>query len=276
MMKPAAALVLLLLSTCVASERPVEREIADDSPAGAGAVASSPKDCSPEWRELETGLRHRNHCKRGEAALHLVEIDPRLWTLDAARVPPTTAPAVARESGAHFAINANFFTPERKTLGIIVSSGQSVQKPHPVSWQSIFYLTADGSAAIVLPERWPAVQSEATMAVQAGPRIVVDGKRNQVARATPSLRSGVCLTGDRRIVFFATMRSHFYDVHEMVDLAALNEGAGGLGCRDAMLFDGGPSAQMHLEGAGISIEGDLVPAFVIARAKSEGRTPRTP
>ena len=106
------------------------------------------------------------------------------------------------------------------------------------------------------------------MAVQAGPRIVVDGVRTDANRAEPSLRSGVCVRAGGRVLFFATTGTQYYDVHQIAELAALAEDEGGLGCRNAMLFDGGPSAQMHLEGTGISIEGDRVPAFVLARPRS--------
>jgi hypothetical protein len=34
-----------------------------------------------------------------------------------------------------------------------------------------------------------------------------------------------------------------------------------------MLFDGGPSAQMYLAGSDLSIDGDPVPAFVVARPR---------
>ena len=271
MLRPTRAILLLIiLSGCVAREERSDG-LGDDPPPAAGFADSSSADsaCDPEWRELEPGLRHRSHCDDDRIGLHLVEIDPRLWTLDAVRVGPTTAPAVARESGARFAINANFFDPERKTLGVIVSAGERVQRPHPVSWQSIFYVSGDGTAAIVLPRDWEPVTGEARMAVQAGPRIVVRGRKNEVARATPSLRSGVCLPSDGRVIFFVTGPMNFYDVHEMVAIASLPENDGGLGCHDAMLFDGGPSAQMHLEGSGISITGDRVPAFVLARPPDE-------
>ena len=273
MLKPAAAIFfLIILSGCFAPEKRDDR-LDDDPPSVAGVKNPSSSDsaCTPEWRELEPGLRYRSHCDNDRIGLHLVEIDPRLWTLDAVRVDPTTAPAVARESGARFAINANFFDPERRTLGVIVSAGERVQRPHPVSWQSIFYVAGDGTPAIVLPKNWEPVEGEAKMAVQAGPRIVVGGRSNEVAQATPSLRSGVCLPPDRRLIFFVTGPMSFFDVHEMVDIASRAEADGGLGCHDAMLFDGGPSAQMHLEGSGISITGDRVPAFVLARPREETR-----
>lgn len=224
--------------------------------------------CSEGWREVEPGVRQRSHCSGGEATLHQVEIDPARWTLDAVRVTPTTAPAVARDSGAAFAINANFFDPDRKTLGVIVSGGTVVQRPHPVSWQSIFYTTSKSKAAIVLPEQWPTVRDAAAMAVQAGPRLLAGGRATGATRGNPTLRSGVCLTADDRVVFFVTTMRRLYDVDEMTALAARSADRDGLGCRDAMLFDGGPSAQMYLAGSGISIEGDRVPAFVVARRRT--------
>ncbi|HEU5163395.1 MAG TPA: phosphodiester glycosidase family protein [Thermoanaerobaculia bacterium] len=256
------ATILLLLGGCVAPDD-ADRRIVDDGGARKDVSAPPATACRADWQVLAPGLRHRSLCDEGEAALHLVEIDPDLWTLDAARVAPTTAPALARARRAPFAINANFFGTDGKTLGAIVSAGEIVQRAHPVSWESVFYTTVEGEAGIVLPDAWPGIEKTAAMAVQAGPRIVVGGRRTGATRATPSARSGVCLARDR-VIFFATAGRALHDVQQIAAFAAASEDAGGLGCRDAMLFDGGPSAQMHLEGAGISIAGDSVPAFVIA------------
>ena len=176
------------------------------------------------------GLRQRSLCSGGEATLHQVEVDPARWTLDAVRVAPTTAPAVARDSDAAFAINANFFDPDRKPLGVVVSRGEVIQRPHPVSWQSIFYTTSKSKAAIVLPEQWATVRDDAAMAVQAGPRLVAEGRATGATRGNASLRSGVCLTADGRVVFFVTTMRRLYDVDEMTALAVRSEDRGGLGC----------------------------------------------
>lgn len=256
----ALPLILLLFGCNPAASSP-------DAPlGGAGAATESappPAHCSG-WAATEAGARHRDLCEDGVAAIHVVEIDPRAWRIDAVRVVPTTAPALAAETSSPFAINANFFDTERKALGAVISNAETVQKAHPVSWQSIFYVTAEGTPAIVLPEEWENVRDSATMAVQAGPRLVAGGTKIDVNRATPSLRSGVCIAADRRPTFFATTGERLYDVHEIADLAIRSESEGGLGCHDAMLFDGGPSAQMHLEGAGIALAGDRVPVFVVA------------
>jgi exopolysaccharide biosynthesis protein len=269
MLRATNVLVLLLAIACSDAERPAGSARVEDALQEATGIGATGAVCDDGWREVEAGLRQRSLCSGGEAMLHLVEVDPDRWTLDALRVEPTTAPTVARDSGAAFAINANFFDPDRKTLGVVVSDGETLQRPHPVSWQSIFYTTSAGNAAIVLPERWDAVQGDAAMAAQAGPRLVAEGRATGATRGKPSLRSGVCLTADDRVIFFVTTMRRLIDVDEMTDLAARGEDRGGLGCRDAMLFDGGPSAQMHLAGSGISIEGDRVPAFVIARPRDK-------
>jgi uncharacterized protein YigE (DUF2233 family) len=269
MLRATTAILLLLVVACSDAERRTgTSRSGDSSPARSGADAKEPA-CNDRWREVQPGLRQRSLCSDGEATLHQVEVDAARWTLDAVRVAPTTAPAVARERGAAFAINANFFDPDRKPLGVVVSDGAVVQRPHPVSWQSIFYTTSDLKAAIVLPEQWAAVRDDAAMAVQAGPRLVAGGRTTGATRGNPSLRSGICLTADDRVIFFATTMRRLYDVDEMTELATRSEEQGGLGCRDAMLFDGGPSAQMYLQGSDISIEGDRVPVFVIARPRDE-------
>lgn len=88
-------------------------------------------------------------------------------------------------------------------------------------------------------------------------------------KAEPSLRSGVCLTKEGAIRFFVTATGRFLDVHEMVELAARSDADGGMGCYDAMLFDGGPSAQMFLDTSGRTIDmaGDVVPVFIVARPR---------
>ena len=92
---------------------------------------------------------------------------------------------------------------------------------------------------------------------------MIDGQRNRVAKGTPSLRSGVCIASSGALRFFVTPQTTFVDVLEMVELAASLE------CRDAMLFDGGPSAQMYLDTPGkkIAMQGDVVPVYVIARPR---------
>lgn len=202
------------------------------------------------------------NCTAGGAFdLHLVRVDPRRAHIDAVKRKGTSAKSIGQQAA--FAVNANFFDEKYDPLGVIVSNGQTVNRPHSVKWQSVFYVTRDGEARIVPVLEWIEVRSRAVAAVQAGPRLTVTGERNKVARATPDARSGVCVTEDR-VIFFATSPDRLFDVWQMVDLAVE------LGCRDSMLFDGGPSTQVfvNLPGGPIHVDGDKnVSAFVVVSAR---------
>ena len=228
-------------------------------------------ECVDEWTGVSNGVEYRNlACDAASRAfaLHLVRVDPKVQKLDAVVQPAATAETLGRDSG--FAINANFFDENFRPLGVVVSSGSAANPPHRVSWQAVFHVDADGRAMITRATDWDG-EERASMAAQAGPRLVVNGKENEIARGKPDLRSGVCIQGDGRVVFFATPPESRFDVWEMRQMASKAEPAGGLGCRDALLFDGGPSTHLYLRREGdkpVSVSGDKnVPAFVVFSSK---------
>ena len=226
-------------------------------------------DCSGRWEVLKPDLEYRTIRCIGDANdvdLHVVRIDPRSWKLDTlVSSRGTYARHVAQEKDAGFAVNANFFDKARQPLGIIVRSGQIVQKPRETSWQSIFLVTQNGRARIVLPDKWFQYRESAQMAVQAGPRLVADGHTVKLKPNYSAPRVGVCIQWDRDVLFFATPATRKFHVTEMAKIARRKEDAGGLACRDAMLFDGGHSVNFFAEGA-VSITGDAVPVFIYARS----------
>jgi uncharacterized protein YigE (DUF2233 family) len=211
-----------------------------------------------EWTRAATGIEYRLLDRQ----LHLVRVDPHRASIDAVVRPGTTATDLGRTYD--FAINANFFDEQLQPLGVVLSNGRALNPLHPVRWQSVFYIDGKGHPGIVPVREWERVRDTAKTAVQCGPRLVVGGQRNEVSRADASWRSGVCIDRDERVIFFATDPKARFDVHEMVGIAADR-----LQCRDAMLFDGGPSVQMFLrrEGEPIHVGGDKrVPAYVVVNA----------
>ena len=227
-------------------------------------------DCSTKWETLKPDLEYRTiRCigDEDDVDLHVVRVDPRRWTFDTAVASRGTyAKAVARENDASFAVNANFFDAARQPIGIIVQSGKVVQKPRETSWQSIFLVTQKGRARIVPPSKWSQYRDEARMAVQAGPRLVVDGHTNNLKPTYSAPRVGVCVQWDRDLIFFATPATKKFHTTEIAKIARRKEDQGGLACRDAMLFDGGHSVNFFAEG-GVSISGDAVPVYVYAMRK---------
>lgn len=247
--------VLIVLLAATACQR--ENHAPADPPAA--AVQKGPaKRCAEEWTRVAEGIEYRTL----DCALHLVRVDPHRASIDAVVRPGSTAGDLGHTYD--FAINANFFDEQFRPLGVVFSNGRALNPPHPVRWQSVFYVDRDGQPGIIPVREWEGVRGGAKTAVQCGPRLVVGGQRNEVAQARPDWRSGVCIDSGEHVIFFATDPGARFDVHEMVGIAADR-----LQCRDAMLFDGGPSTQMFLrrEGEPVHVEGDKrVPAYVVVTA----------
>lgn len=245
------ALFLIAFACARADEKPAEDAQASPKP--------EPIRCVNDWTRVTAGIEYRMlNCTPSRFDLHLVRVDPRVARIDALVRPGSTATDLGRDYT--FAINTNFFDEKFRPLGLVVTGGKEVNPLHPVSWQSVFFVDREGTPRIVPMKEWKDVRESATAASQCGPRLVIDGEKNRVARAEPTWRSGVCIDAEKRAVFFATPPESEFDVHEMVALAS-----GPLACRDAMLFDGGPSTQLFLRDTA-EVEGDKrVPAYMVAR-----------
>jgi hypothetical protein len=229
-------------------------------------------ECRTSWSQLRAGLDHRRiTClgDEGDLDMHVVRIDPQRFELNAAVVRGETARGMASEKDAAFVLNANFFDNARAPLGLVVRSGERVRAPRATSWQSIFLMKKDGEPRIILPANWSSYEKRTKMAVQAGPRLVVDGHTARVHQNYPAARAGVCIQKDGDLTFFASPQSRKFTMYEIARIARRGEIDGGLECRDAMLFDGGHSVNF-LVGEGserIVISGDRVPVYVYATPK---------
>lgn len=227
--------------------------------------------CDVDWQPMQNGIDHREIRCLGDdndLDMHVVRIDPRKWSLETAISSGATARSVAKQNDSPFAINANFFDADRKPLGAIVRDGSVVRAPKSSSWQSIFLITQT-RARIIVPAKWAEYRKSALMAVQAGPRLVIDGHTNRVHQSYAAARAGVCIQWDRDVLFFATPQSRKFDMYEIARIARIAEKEGGLACRDAMLFDGGHSVNLFVDGEerDVDVRGDAVPVFVYAKPK---------
>lgn len=230
-------------------------------------------ECSDRFSKLRDGLEYRTIRCLGSSDLdmHVVRIDSKKWNINTHVVSGATASTVARDRNAAFALNANFFDASRRPLGAIVQSGDVVKSPRTSSWQSIFLLKEDGGARIILPSSWSSYRDRSWMAVQAGPRLVVDGHTAKVSQNYDAARAGVCIQKDGDLTFFATPQTRKFSMYEIARIARRAEIDGGLECKDAMLFDGGHSTNLFIEGGGerVSVNGDPVPVYVVATPRKE-------
>jgi len=233
------------------------------------ANADDAGDCESKWNKLEKGLDYRAITCLGDTDaldVHVVRVDLDRWNLNTAVVELGTASGVAASKDAAFAINTNFFDKARKPMGLIVRSGEEVRSPRESSWQSIFLVDENDRARIIMPDTWDEYSDRAKVGVQAGPRLVVNGRVSKATNNYRAERVGVCIQPDGDLLFFATPRDRKLHVREMARIAQRDESKGGLNCKNAMLFDGGHSVNFFAEGEDkkVSVSNGRVPVFVYA------------
>jgi hypothetical protein len=230
-------------------------------------------ECAVDWVSLRDGIDYRAiECLGDEDDLdvHVVRVSLEDWDLNTSVGGGSTARGIARRKDSPFVINANFFDKAGDPLGVIVSSGEIVRAPRDSEWQSIFLITEKGNPYIIMPGKWSSYRDVAWMAVQAGPRLVINGHTNtKLKNNYAAERVGVCIQWDKDVLFFAMPQDRKLHIKEMAKVARRGEIDGGLACKDAMLFDGGHSVNLLVEGDDdrLSIEGDPVPVFVYATEK---------
>ena len=151
------------------------------------------------------------------------------------------------ESGAYLVVNASFFDPENRPLGLVI--GDRIEQSKLRSLDQGIFLISDGRPLIQhsrdpLPER-------IDVAVQAFPRLVVEGRVLKL-KEKRSRRTALCVPGDGSLIIVVIPQAV-----SLLDLAtslARPVTEGGLGCWDALNLDGGPSTQLSLQTPPLSLE----------------------
>jgi uncharacterized protein YigE (DUF2233 family) len=138
-------------------------------------------------------------------------------------------------------VNAGFFTPDGKPLGLRINDGKVLSPAKPISWWGIFYLRND------TPELSSAnsfkLSNDIDFAVQAGPRLLIN-------KNIPHLKEGV---GNRTAIGYNQNNEIIIAVSENAQLTTVQlaeilrraEKNGGLGCLSALNLDGGSSSQAY-------------------------------
>jgi len=231
------------------------------------------------WRPLVDGLDYRSDSLEG-ALLHLVRV--RLGKLDIdvvdARGPGrdvATAAELVEERRALAGVNGTFFDERNRPLGWLVSDGVEKNPLRDVSWWAALIVRDVGGrrvASIVpTPEllRWPdELRRTVRLAMQVGPRTVVQGAAIKLKPQRAS-RTAACLVDDTTLILVATELGDV-ESNDLARFMARAESSGGLGCRDGLMFDGGPSTQLRIATDALKLEvrgGWPVPnALVVRRA----------
>jgi len=178
-------------------------------PATAPVIAPSPSEPSPSapaFRILPTARAVISRKTVSGIKFEGVSFDSRshqLLVVDQAKGPGSefaTSADAARKNRALLAINAGFFTPEGKPLGLVVSNGKSAG-----AWNSAsslgngIYRESSAGAASISRRGSRSVTSDAKQLLQAGPLLLENGNRiSELNNSKTALRSILLTDGGTR------------------------------------------------------------------------------
>lgn len=204
-------------------------------------LASTTGACkaSPEvtWQSLESGLSHAALTDDlAQATIHLFSIDLTRFSLAPIVLSKTSVKAAAEKSGSLITINANFFDESFKPLGLIIHKQRILNPFRPISWWGIFSITQDRAAISHSSEFNPNALPE--MAIQAGPRLIENGKRISTLKANDSAKTALCIQDPTHLVFLVSRDP--ISVDHLVDVFQKT-----LRCTAALNLDGGSSTQLY-------------------------------
>lgn len=160
-------------------------------------------------------------------------------------------------------INANFFDESGEPLGLVVNSGIPINPLH-TGGKTLTGIFLYGRGIMSIIHRRDFSARAVLLGIQAGPRLIIDGKPSDQIRSTKTStkRSGICIDNKNRLIFYVA-RASFWGI-SLKDLQTILVRED-IGCYQSLNLDGGGSSQMivtnNVPGAskdfpGIFIEGD--------------------
>lgn len=186
--------------------------------------------------------------------IHYFKIQPSQAHLDILlSAGGLTASEFRKRNKSNLVINGGFFDLEGKSLGLIIRHGQEVNTLRKNSWP-IFLLGGKKSqeAFIVSREEWERNQKQygdVQLALQVGPRLVVDRRVQTFKESTVDRRSAIGVTPDGAVMI--AMSEQPLWLKEWATVLAKY-------CTQALNLDGGGSSQIsfHDKGVSFDIDGD--------------------
>lgn len=216
------------------------------------AVASVSQAASAPWSALESGLEYRKVTVtptngEGSGTLHFFRINPQRWQLKliSARQfnrESATIKFLAQEGRARLAINGGFFAADYKPLGLRISEGRQQNSIRNVSWWGIFAMVLGKPQVFSMRDYVPATTP--SFAIQAGPRLVVNGSIPTTLKEGVDQRSGIGFTTEGLIILAVTDKAWL----SMTEFAQWMRSSEGGGCSNALNLDGGHSSQLYYAG----------------------------
>lgn len=225
-------------------------------------VASGSATAADKWTPLADGIGYKKvvfddplpEKTIPPSKVHLFKIDPtkfRFEIITAANLgyKNIDAMTMAKKSRALLVINGGFFTPEYAPLGLLMNNGNVLNKMKWTSWWHIFQIKKQ--VPKVLPKQEFLPEADVEMAIEAGPRLLIDGRVPEKLKPSIAQRTSIGVTDDSMIMIAVT--DNYPTTLEK--MAAVMKQAG---CTEALNLDGGSSTQIYAKIRGFELN---VPGF---------------
>lgn len=221
--------------------------------ATADTTTSQPRSEPPKFSAVAPGIAHAafkaGPTDAGPFSGHAFKIDLDVADLRLipAGDPPQRRPVeqIAAPYPAVVASNASFFDKDGRAMGLVVDAGRVIASSNRRAWGA---LVIDGNQARIMPGADIADPAGHRLIVQGLPRLLVGG---QVPPLKPQIaeRTAVCAEGNIVVLVVSTSA----DTTAFARFLADPPDQGGLGCRDALNLDGGPSTQLAVKLPGLTL-----------------------
>lgn len=233
---------------------------------------ATPVPTRVSWEHVEDGLELRMlrvSTEAGMELLTLVRLDPAAFRFRVVYIPnlPRTISKWGRS--ASLVVNAGFFTPEHRTIGLLVRDGRVYGSPFDPDekFPGLFAVTRDGRTEIRSLQEQPYEPGEPLwQAVESFPLLVRPGAAfgfsPDVFGDYPARRTVVAQDRDGRILFVVASQGHF-SLHELATFLIESD----LDLEMALNLDGGRSTGLRLQAGDTRVEIDSlvpVPSVIIA------------
>lgn len=201
------------------------------------------------WDKIDDGISYATFSfdvdEDSHSTLHGFKVDPAKVKLNVSLASNEKVGAsvmdLVRRDKALLAINGGFFTPEHRSIGLIISGGKLLKPLHKTSWWSVF--SVKGGRAAIAPNSSFDPTINFDMAIQAGPRLVIAGVIPNLKEGLAT-RSAVGITKDGSVIIAITT-GFGISMEEMARRMGSTRNDGGFECIDAMALDGGSSSQLY-------------------------------
>ena len=222
-----------------------------------GGCARPHQDQPIAWQQLPSGLHYAKtttHVGPDHVSvpIHLIALHPNQFELRVVRAQDHgrvlgEAEFFRSSVGALAAVNAGYFDPQYKPLGLLVSASKTLSRLRKVD-HGVFAVA--GQQAFLQHAKTYTAPADLEFAIECGPRLVVAG---QPLHFKPGSDRRVAIGTDPsgQIVLAAT--EGVLSLAEWAQWLARPTSAGGAGLSDALNLDGGSSTMMALVDGSVAV-----------------------